>query len=204
MNPFRIRNLAGLGIALCLVACGSSPPNQYYRLTPQASPGSTAEKPALGVGPVSIPDYLKRSGMVYSGGANQLLITEQQRWAEPLDEGIERVVAINLARLLNTDNLRLFPWQLDDIPDYAVQLVVLELDTEGPEALLVADWVIKRPAENASVTRRISRLRHPLPPGPVRPADLAPAYSALFYQLSEEIGAAISAAESAAPGASTP
>ena len=119
----------------------------------------------------------------------------RERWAEPLDEGIERVVAINLARLLNTDNLRLFPWQLDDIPEYTIELVVLELDTEGAEAVLVTDWVIKRPADNASVTRRISRLRHALQPGPIQPADLAPAYSALFYQLSQEIATAITAAE---------
>ena len=195
MNPFRIRSLACLGLALSLAACGTSPPNQYYRLTPHANPGTMAEEPALGVGPVDIPDYLRRSGMVYSGGANQLFITEQQRWAEPLDEGIERVLAINLARLLNTDNLRLFPWQLDDIPEYTIELVVLELDTDGAEAVLVADWVIKRPADNASVTRRISRLRHALPPGPIQPADLAPAYSALFYQLSQEIATAITAAE---------
>lgn len=197
MNPFRIRSLACLGMVLCLAACGSSPPNQYYRLTPQANPTTTGEQPALGVGPVSIPDYLRRSGMVYAGEGNQLLIAEQERWAEPLDEGIKRVVALNLARLLHTDNLRLFPWQLNDIPDYAIKLAVLELHTEQGDAVLVVDWVIERPAANASVARHISRLRHPLPPGPIRPVDLAPAYSALFYQLSEKIAASIRAAEAA-------
>jgi uncharacterized lipoprotein YmbA len=204
MNPFPIRGAACLDLLLCLAACGSSPPNQYYRLVAQADPGTTGEQPALGIGPVNIPDYLRRGGIVYSSGGNQLLISDQQRWAEPLDEGIERVVAINLARLLHTDNLRLFPWQLNDIPDYTIEVVVLELGTQDAEAVLVADWVIRRPAENASVTRKISRLRHALPPGPISPADLAPAYSMLFNPLSELIGAAISAAESVAPATDAP
>lgn len=196
MKPSPIRRTATMAVLLCLAACGSSPPNDYYRLTPMGVPATAGERPSLGVGPVDIPDYLNRSGMVYSAGGNRLVISEQHRWAEPLDEGITRVVAVNLARLLSTDNLRLFPWPLNDIPDYTVEVNVLELGTEEQNAVLVADWVIRRPAENATITRQISRLRHTLAPGPVAPAELAPAYSALFYQLSEEISAAIRAAES--------
>ena len=204
MNPLQIRGLACLGLVLCLAACGSSPPNQYYRLTPHANPNAAGATPSLGVGPVNIPDYLRRSGMVYGGDGNQLLISEQQRWAEPLDEGIERVVGLNLAQLLQTDNLRLFPWQLNDIPEYAVKLAVLELDTEQGDAVLVADWVIERPTTDATVARHITRLRHPLPPGPIRPVDLASAYSTLFYQLSEKIAAAIATAEAADPVTGSP
>ena len=197
MRFLRIGPLAGLGMLLCLAACGSSPPNQYYRLMPHADPTTARQQPSLGVGPIKIPDYLRRSGIVYSGGGNQLIITELQRWAEPLDEGIKRVLAINLARQLQTDNLRLFPWQLDDMPDYTVEVVVLELDTRANQAVLVTDWVVKHAATGRSVTRDITRLQHPLPPGPIQPAELAPAYSALFYQLSEQIAAVIGAADAA-------
>lgn len=195
MNLPPIRGIAAMTILLCLAACGSSPPNDYYRLTPMGTPATAGERPSLGVGPVDIPDYLNRSGLVYSAGGNRLVISEQHRWAEPLDEGIMRVVAVNLARLLNTDNLRLFPWPLNDIPEYTVEVNVLELDTEGQNAVLVADWVIRRPAENAAMTRQISRLQRALAPGPVAPGELAPAYSELLYQLSEEIGTAIRVAE---------
>lgn len=197
MTSRLIRSAAAASMALFLAACGSSPPNDYYRLMPRAQPTTTGEQPALGVGPVAIPHYLNRGGMVYSTGGNRLFVAEQHRWAEPLDEGVMRVVALNLARLLHTDNLRLFPWDMDDVPDYTLELNVLELNTEDSDAVLIVDWVIRRPQDHTVVERRISRLRKSLPPGPIQPASLAPAYSELFFQLSEDIGSVITATESA-------
>ena len=183
-----------LGLILWLAACGTSPPNDYYRLTTVDSPSTSGNQPALGIGPVNIPEYLNRSGLVYSEGGNQLTIAERHRWAEPLDQGINRVVAINLADLLDTENLRYYPWGQDDIPEYGVKLNVLELDVIGGEAILVVDWLLYRPGKNDNISRRMSRLTQALP-SPMQPSQLAPAYSALFYQLSELIATAIRSAE---------
>lgn len=202
MNPILNRYTPGLCLLLLLAGCGTSPPNEYYRLTASSGTTATGQQPSLGVGPVTIPDYLMRKGMVYSDGDNRLQITSEHRWAEPLDRGIERVLSLNLSQLLNSDNLRFFPWLLDDAPDYGVKVTVLELEVTGGEALLVADWRVYRPGSGASLQYHLSRLTRALPAGRDIPRELAAAYSELLYQLSELIAAAIRDAEAAAASSS--
>lgn len=202
MKPALSRYAPGLCLLLLLAGCGTSPPNEYYRLTAMTGTTVNGQQPSLGVGPVTIPDYLQRKGMVYSDGDNRLQITSEHRWAEPLDRGIERVVSLNLSQLLNSDNLRFFPWLSQDAPDYGVKVSVLELEVADGEALLVADWRVYRPGSGDSLKHQLSRLSRPLPTGRDIPPELAPAYSELLYQLSELIAAAILEAEAKAPSAS--
>lgn len=184
-----------LVLALALTACGSSPRNNYYLLT--ATPGNSAsgQAPSLGIGPVEIPEYLNRSGLVYSRLGNQLQISSQERWAEPLEDGITRVIAMNLAGLLDTQNVRYFPWSPQRAPNYGIKINVLSLDANDHQATLVAEWLLYRPDTKAMISRRISQLQQDLPAGKLEPEHLAPAYSQLLYQLSEIIATAVSAAE---------
>jgi uncharacterized protein len=182
-------------LALSLTACGSSPRNNYYLLTATGPQGASGQTPALGIGPVEIPEYLNRNGLVYSRQGNQLQISSQERWAEPLEDGISRVLGMNLASLLNTQNLRYFPWNPQRAPDYGIKINVLTLDANDRQATLVAEWLLYRPDTTATISRRISKLQQDLPSGKLEPAQLAPTYSNLLYQLSEIIAAAVSAAE---------
>ena len=182
-------------LALSLTACGSSPRNTYYLLTATGSHSASGETPSLGIGPVEIPEYLNRNGLVYSRQNNQLQISSQERWAEPLEDGISRVLGMNLASLLNTQNLRYFPWNPQRAPDYGIKITVLTLDANDRQATLVAEWLLYRPDTTATISRRISQLQQDLPSGKLEPAQLAPTYSNLLYQLSEIIAAAVSAAE---------
>lgn len=182
-------------LSLWLSACGSSPHSNYYLLTAQQLPSASGQQPALGIGPVSIPEYLNRTGLVYSKAGNQLQISRQERWAEPLEDGIARVLGLNLANLLNTENVRSFPWSAERAPDYGVKVNVLSLDANDSKATLVAEWLVYRPATGEPVSRKISQLQQALPPGEVQASGLAPAYSELLYQLSELIAAAVSAGD---------
>lgn len=182
-------------LALSLTACGSSPRNNYYLLTAAGSHSASGQSPALGIGPVEIPEYLNRNGLVYSRQGNQLQISSQERWAEPLEDGIGRVLGMNLASLLDTQNLRYFPWNPNRAPDYGIKITVLTLDANEQQATLVAEWRVSRPDTRTTVLQRISQLQQDLPGDKFDPAQLAPAYSNLLYQLSEIIAAAISEAE---------
>lgn len=186
-----LRISAGVCLLLWLGACGSSPPNNFYRLTPAVAPVPGGQAPSLGIGPVDVPEFLNRNALVYARGGNQLQITGTERWAEPLEFGITRVIGLNLSALLQTENLRFFPWDVRLAPDYGVRISVLDLDAREGQATLVVDWLIYRPADVAHVTRQISQFSEPLAPGQPEPADLPAAYSALLYQLSETIAAAI-------------
>jgi uncharacterized lipoprotein YmbA len=186
-----------IGTGVCLVlwlsACGSSPPNNFYRLTPALAPVPGNQEPSLGIGPVDVPEFLNRNSMVYTRGGNQLQIASTERWAEPLEYGINRVVGLNLSALMRTENLRFFPWDVRQAPDYGVRISVLDLDAREAEATLIVDWLIYKPADGTHLTRQISEFRQPLASGQLEPADLPAAYSALFYQFSEAIAAAIKA-----------
>ena len=75
---------------------------------------------------------------------------------------------------------------------------MLDLDASDKQASMIAYWQIYRPADGSIITRRITTLNVPLSTQPLSAAQLPPAYSALLYQLSETIAAAIRLQESTA------
>ncbi len=98
-----------LSLGLLLVGCGSSPPNNFYVLSAHEFPAPSGTAPALGVGPINIPEYLGRQNMVYSRVDNTLQVASLDMWAEPLGAGIQRVLVLNLTGLLNTQDVSTFP-----------------------------------------------------------------------------------------------
>lgn len=180
-------------LLLVLAGCGSSPHVNYYRLTAQATALPAGESPALGVGPIEIPAYLDRDKFVYQQEGNTLRVAVTEQWAEPLEDGVERVMALNLASLLNTQNVRTFPWQSKRAPEYGIRVNILDLDSNATEATLTAEWLVYKPASDKAVQRRISRLQLALDKGKTGPEHSAAAFSTLLYQLSETIAAAITA-----------
>jgi len=194
MNNSILRWLWMLPLVLFISACGSSPRSNYYILTAGSGSGTppAGETPSLGIGPMQIPEYLNRSNLVYHRQGNSLEISNTENWAEPLDEGITRVIAINLAQLLNTQDVRFFPWHPKRAPDYGVKVNLLSLDASDRQATLAAEWLVYRTANAQTVRRRVSRLHHPLPEGDTGPGQIAPAYSQLLWLLSKLIAEAVS------------
>jgi hypothetical protein len=192
---FRKHALTCCTLALLLVGCSSSPRNSYYVLSAETQAPSGNQQPSLGIGPIEIPEYLNRNSLVYRDGSNQLLIANFDRWAEPLTDGIQRVLGLNLSAELGTQNIRPHPWQRGDSPAYAIALWILSLDVSGQRAELVAEWRVSRPGESDSLARRITRLSRQLPASDWQAGDAAAAYSLLLQSLSSEIAAVIRDAE---------
>lgn len=191
----RLMSLGVLLGALLLAGCASSPSYNYYLLSAQVADGIADDGPALGIGPITIPEYLNRNSMVFTRGSNQLRLADYDRWAEPLAEGIQRVLSLNLSAELGSHNIRPHPWARSDAPDYAVQVWLLSLDINNQRAELVAEWRVSRPAANRDIERRISRLSQALPDADWQPADAAAAYSDLLQSLGSELAAVIRSAE---------
>jgi uncharacterized lipoprotein YmbA len=194
----------GMVMTMLLAACGSSPANNYYLLSAHELPTPTGATPTLGVGPVTIPEYLHRDNLAYRRTDNTVQVAGVDLWAEPLENGIQRVLVLNLAGLLNTQDVSNFPWHPKRAPDYGVKVNLLQLEANEQQAMLTAEWLVYRPDTAAAVARRISRLQSPLPPGAAAPEQLAAAYSALMFQLSETIAAAVTADAGAARVQTTP
>lgn len=182
-----------MALVCLLSACGSSPASNYYLLSVHNPVPPDGDRPSLGIGPIEIPEYLNRSGMVSNHSNNQLEISSVNHWAEPLTDGINRVISLSLASQLNTEDVQSYPWAHSRAPEYGVRITLLELDANRNEALLVAEWAVLKPRDGGMITRQISQLVEPVGVQQLSAADMAQAYSKLLHQLSTIIGDTIRA-----------
>ena len=176
-------------LALTLLgACGSTPQSHYYVLDADSQlPLAAAENTAtIGLRPILIPEYLDRREIITNRNHHQLALADFDRWAEPIDTGIQRVVAMNLATLLNSRNIQIFPWGREARPEYDIEIRIIRLDVREARAGLAAQWkIVRHTHEKETIAQRFSRLEIAAPSN--LPGDVAAAYSALLSTLSKDI-----------------
>lgn len=105
-------------VLLAACAAGSK---SFYVLTADG-PAPSGGGLGIGVGPITLAEYIDRPNLVMAESANQLAVAENHRWAGDLSASVTRVTAANLGRQLNTGNVRSYPWQGDDGIRYQVTL----------------------------------------------------------------------------------
>lgn len=136
-TPPSLNNLNNIG--------KESDPTRFYALTTQADAGGKAAIPSLtiGVGPVSVADYLDRSHIVVRTTANELQLADFDRWAGTPAKEIQRVLGANLAALLGTQRIVGYPWKSSVEPSMTVEVAVerFEYGADG-KAWLVASWQV--------------------------------------------------------------
>jgi uncharacterized protein len=169
-----IRVTIALGLmGLSLAGCGSlfpKPSPNPSRIFVLFSPLPPAERQdldragqiSLGVGPVRLPGYLDRREIVTGVAQNGFDLSENDRWAEPLDENFTHVMAQNLSVLLGSDQIISYPWPLDKKPRYRVQIDVsrFEVNSTG-EAELTARWAVVDETGKQAPNLNESRLSRP-------------------------------------------
>lgn len=97
----------------------------------------------LGVGPITIPDSLKRSQVATRQHGNQYSFDEFNRWAGVLERDATAVLGDNLGLLLGIEKVGFFPWINHFKPTYRVAVIVIRLDGDlNSEAVLSARWAI--------------------------------------------------------------
>ena len=104
-------------------------PTRFYLLTvPSAPPAKTAERLSkrwrIGLRPVELPAYLRTKSMVVETGANEIQFADFDRWAEPLDQGISRLMKETLSLADNVESVTLNSHGGEGL-DYEVTLRVL-------------------------------------------------------------------------------
>jgi uncharacterized lipoprotein YmbA len=138
---------AGLGTCLLLlVGCASSPPSHHYVLSPLIGATKTPSEescPSVGIGPIKLPEYVNRQQIVTRTTPNELKLSYFDLWAEPLADSVPRMLAENISRLICTKEVVFFPWRPSRIPDYRVEVEVLQMDgTLGGTVSLDAWWSV--------------------------------------------------------------
>lgn len=140
-------------IAGCSVLSPQPDRSEFFMLTPVPDGARIAAKPAstsadsqltIGVGPVDFPDYLRRLPVVTRVAPNRIDLSDERRWAEPLDKNFVRVLSENLAVLLDTQRIEKYPWSLRTNVDYQVEIDVQQFETTSDgQTQLIASWIIR-------------------------------------------------------------
>ena len=121
--------LAAFTLDGCALLRPHADPTRFYVLTvpsPPSAPAADGEfkRWRVGLRPVEVPSYLRTKFMVVRTGTNEIHFADFDRWAEPLDQGISRVLKETLGSARNVESVALNSHG-DDSLDYEVTLQIL-------------------------------------------------------------------------------
>jgi uncharacterized lipoprotein YmbA len=187
----------GLLLAALLAACvPPQSPTRYWTLSVVAAPTTSEarrEKPVeLGVGPVTVAEYLDRPQIVRRAGGNRLVLAENDNWPEPLASLIARVLTDDLAAMLPAARVHPLPARTVPDLDYRVEVQVNAFEGVGDDrALLDARWTLLRDRDGRVLLVRRSRIERPVTGGDA--GALAAALSEAVAFLARDIADVVAA-----------
>jgi len=185
-------------ILLCtsalLTACASTPTN-FYTLEAQSRPPvatttTSAKKPLIGIGPLTLPALLDRKGIVTRAENNSVQIAEFDQWAAPLQDNVIAVLSKNVATLQANAIVRAYPWSVYGNVDYRVIIDISRFDTQlGKSVNLEASWAIMEEKNHTIVSNGQAKLEQRLNDASYNSA--AQALSKLLSDLSQQLSLAL-------------
>ena len=154
--------LSVVTLSLCLTmsgGCGTTPPTQFYTLTPlpsasesSASVDTSQPDPSVAVSRVKLPQYLDRPQIVTRTSRNTLELAEFHHWPGSLAENVATVLAENLSIMIPTDRVTTLPKKVAIPIDYEVFVDVIHFERNADDMVtLDARWHILDP-NGTSVT----------------------------------------------------
>jgi uncharacterized lipoprotein YmbA len=174
---------------------GATPTPEYFTLSGVApSDGApVAARPELGLvlGQIDLPRYLDRAELVTRTGEHGLRVWNLVRWGGSLRTDIARVVADDLARLLGTERIAVYPAEARFPVSYRVLLELTELGSApGHPVVLRARWTIAG-ADGLALAVGATNLEQP----PASPswADYVGAHRSALGAVTREIAERIAA-----------
>lgn len=203
--------IASVFFLLLLQGCISvptSPSPRFYTLQPikeisgaELSGAANLSNVIVGVGPVTLPEYLNRPQIVTRRSDNTVEFAQFDRWAESLDRGMARIIAKNFSLLLPTANVEIFPWNSVIPIRYQVMMKVIQLDCKlDSDVVLLVQWSILDAQEKKILLAKRSEYRKPIEthnyPG------LVQAISSIMDSVSREIAQALTQLATQSPLAS--
>ncbi len=190
-----------LGLALLLGGCsigGKSKPANFYVLTglpEDTQPIAQAGNATVGIGQVKIPNFLDRPQIVTLVAANQIALSEFDRWGESFQAGVTRVLREDVAIYLGSNEVAAFPWLQPFPKDFVVHVVVLAFEAAPyrDEVLLRVMYRITDPKQTTTYLVKESQFSQPLTTGASDYAAIADAMSTAVAALAKEIAQEVTA-----------
>jgi hypothetical protein len=163
-------------LALFIFTCSgclfipNSPMPKFYTIHATGSPGESGQleinpKLIIAVGPVGIPEYQNRPQIVTRDQGGMLRFAQFNRWGEPMDEGIERLILENLAGVFPQVQFQMFPCDFSIPLDYQVLVNVIDLESRlDKDVVLTAQWTIINSKTKTMLLTKRSEIRQAVDP----------------------------------------
>jgi uncharacterized lipoprotein YmbA len=179
-----------VAFAGCIKIGESAPPPKLFLLQPRSPLEAVDDLPAparviVSVGPVDLPDYLDRPQLVTRKNRGQVEFLPGARWAEPLEDGIRRVLAADLQAAF--PGARFVPGE-PPTPDDSLLRLEFRLDRfeGGPDSMarMEGEWWLLVVGEGEILARGGVRSAQPWAGGAV---DLVRALDSLLADFSRDL-----------------
>jgi len=152
-SPARLACIAALAF---LSACANAPPTSLVTLdNGRPKIAGVSKAPSIAVIRANVPERIDRSQLVMRTGGNQVTLSEQYRWAEPLRREIPRVMANDLGELLDSSRIAALPSDAAGYDvDFKLMLDFQQLDAVAGQGVDVdVLWRIEHRSGSAIVGR---------------------------------------------------
>ncbi|MFK5927252.1 MAG: PqiC family protein [Desulfuromusa sp.] len=127
-----MRYLLSILLLLCTscIQIGSDPqPMHYYLLESMSETPNIYSSKGLDINIelINFPEYLDRLQIVTRNNNNGIAFSDSERWAEPLQDNLIRIIRENLVLMLPGTNITVSPWENSNSDAIKVKLVVNKL-----------------------------------------------------------------------------
>lgn len=147
MKRGRILFLLPLIASLCGCATGGSA--RYYTLVAVHPSGQETQafrkgESIVAIGPVTLPDYVDRPGIVTRSAGGEVNIAEFDRWAGPLEDEVTRVLVEDVAAAFRPEGLAAVSWRQRGPRRLNIPVTIVRLDAvPGRSVQINVQWSIR-------------------------------------------------------------
>lgn len=142
--------------------CATRGETRYYLMSPVA-PARTEGAPldlSLGVGPLTLADYLQRSNLVTRESSSRVRVAPDHKWGAALDSHLAEVLAEDLRMRLGLAGVHVYPWQPATRLDYQLAIDIRRFMHDQDAVYLDAHWQLLGRAGGKTLDG-FSRIREP-------------------------------------------
>lgn len=129
-------------LVVVLAGCTTPVSVDYLTLTGLSQSVVRNDAAPVRLGPVTLPDYLKRNGLATRDSEGALHYSATQLWAEPLDGAIQRRLVEVLSDALGNTPVLAFPGLSSIDTSYRVSVSVRRLQATTSSVEMAATWRI--------------------------------------------------------------
>jgi uncharacterized lipoprotein YmbA len=187
--------LAGLLFLSGCISVPSSREAHFYGIAAlndsEVTPLELSSNFAVAVRAIKIPAYLNRPHIVTQDEQHQLHFAQFDRWAEPLNEAMTRVIKENLARILPRAQIISYPVDFPTDTAFRVDMEITRFELDlASDLVVVVQWEVVDVGYPKYTTIKRSEFRIPVENGDY--AGAVKAVGGVCASLSQQVSGVIS------------